>query len=83
MDHPHLHCIVPGGGLNGDEWIAGAGEEFLFPVKVVAALFRGKFMAYFKSAISSGELQFHGDLKCFEEDKAFLQQLIDCCYSTD
>jgi hypothetical protein len=83
LDHPHLHCIVPGGGLNGDEWVAGADEEFLFPIKVVAALFRGKFMAYFKNAISSGEMQFHGNLKCFEEDNAFLQQLIDCCYSID
>jgi predicted RNA-binding Zn-ribbon protein involved in translation (DUF1610 family) len=83
FDHPHLHCIVPGGGLNGDEWVAGADKEFLFPVKVVANLFRGKFMDYFKSAIRSKELQFHGELRCFEEDPAFLQQLIDCCYSAD
>jgi DNA-directed RNA polymerase subunit RPC12/RpoP len=75
---------VPGGGLNGDQWVTGTSkDDFLFPVKVMAALFRGKFMAYFKNAIHSGELLFHGDLRCFEEDKSFLKQLIDHCYSVD
>jgi hypothetical protein len=84
LDHPHLHCIVPGGGLNGDQWVTGnSKDDFLFPVKVMAALFRGKFMAYFKDAIHSGELLFHGDLRCFKEDKSFLKQLIDHCYSVD
>lgn len=84
LDHPHLHCIVPGGGLNGDQWITGTSkDDFLFPVKVMAALFRGKFMAYFKDALHSGEILFHGALSSFKEDKTLLKQLIDCCYSMD
>lgn len=84
LDHPHLHCIVPGGGLDGDQWIKGTcKDDFLFPVNVMAALFRGKFMDYFKKAILSGEILFHGDLQCFQEDKSFLKQLINHCYSVD
>ena len=83
LDHPHLHCIVPGGGLKGNQWITGTiKDDFLFPVQVMAALFRGKFMYYFKNALRSGELKLHGDLRCFE-DTAFLKQLIDHCYSVN
>src|SRR3972149_11884871 len=44
MDHPHLHCIVTGGGLSPDglRWIP-CKEEFFLPVKVLSRLFRGKF----------------------------------------
>jgi hypothetical protein len=51
MDHPHLHCIVTGGGLSPDglQWIRCKGEFFL-PVKVVSRLFRGKFLAYLSEA---------------------------------
>ena len=44
--HPHVHCVVSGGGLSpeGREWIA-ARPDFLFPVRVLGALFRGKFLA--------------------------------------
>ncbi len=43
--HPHLHCVVTGGGLalDGDRWVS-TGDKFLFPVKVISALFRGKFI---------------------------------------
>ena len=45
--HPHLHCVVTGGGLSpeGDRWIDVKGKDrFLFPVRVLSALFRGKFL---------------------------------------
>ncbi|MGH8488924.1 MAG: IS91 family transposase [Gammaproteobacteria bacterium] len=44
--HPHLHCIVPGGGpsFDGERWMA-ASERFLLPVRVLAPVFRGKFLA--------------------------------------
>jgi hypothetical protein len=44
--HPHLHCVVTGGGLplDGQRWVAGRRQYFL-PVKVLAKLFRGKFLA--------------------------------------
>jgi hypothetical protein len=44
MDHPHLHCIVSGGGLSQRKWIS------LFPVKVMSRLFRGKFLSFLKKA---------------------------------
>jgi len=43
--HPHLHCIVPGGGLNNQKWKFGKGKDkYLFPVKAVAKVFRARFM---------------------------------------
>lgn len=57
--HPHLHCVVTGGGLSpeGDRWIAVKGEDrFLFPVKVLSRLFRGKFLAGLARLFESGEL---------------------------
>jgi hypothetical protein len=44
--HPHLHCIVTGGGLSPDQqqWVPTKISQYLFPIKVIAALFRGKFL---------------------------------------
>ena len=62
--HPHLHCIVPGGGIapGRARWMA-CRPRFLFPVKVLSRLFRAKFVAYLKSALRSGKLGFHGKLQ--------------------
>ena len=57
--HPHVHCIVTGGGLaeDGQRWIVARGKDrYLFPVKVLSALFRGKFIAGLERLFSSGEL---------------------------
>ena len=53
--HPHLHCIVPGGGLSldGQRWISSRPDYFL-PVQVLARLFRGKFLAGVKAAFKAG-----------------------------
>jgi hypothetical protein len=58
MDHPHIHCLVPAGALapDGVEWIP-CRKDFLFPVAVVKALYRGKFMAGFKQAVEAGDIQ--------------------------
>ena len=55
--HPHLHCIVPGGGLALDRqsWIASQ-EDFFLPIQVLARLFRGKFLAGVKEAWKAGRL---------------------------
>jgi hypothetical protein len=55
--HPHVHCIVTGGGLARDQsdWIP-APRDFLFPVHVVGALFRGKFMAGLQELLEKREL---------------------------
>lgn len=59
--HPHVHCIVTGGGLDedGDRWVK-ATPDFLFPVKVLSRLFRGKFLAALCRAHERGQLEFAG-----------------------
>jgi len=59
--HPHLHCVVTGGGLSrdGSRWVAGR-ERFLLPVKVLGKLFRGKFLALLEHAYRDGELALAG-----------------------
>jgi hypothetical protein len=71
-DHPHLHCIVTGGGLSPDglRWIS-CKEEFFLPVKVLSRLFRGKFLAYLKEAYEKGELVFPGKVARLREKSAF------------
>lgn len=51
--HPHVHCIVPGGGVNSkNKWITAKGKsKFLFPVKALSLVFRAKFIRMFKSFI--------------------------------
>jgi ribosomal protein L32 len=60
MDHPHLHCIVSGGGLSQGKWISSK-RRFLFPVKVMSRLFRGKFLALLKKAHKEEHLDAAGE----------------------
>jgi hypothetical protein len=60
MDHPHLHCIVSGGGLSEGKWISSK-RRFLFPVRVMSRLFRGKFLAFLKDAYKKKRLQSVGE----------------------
>lgn len=55
--HPHVHCVVSGGGLavDGQRWIS-ARPDFLLPVRVLGAMFRGKFLARLVRAYDKGEL---------------------------
>lgn len=59
--HPHVHCIVTGGGLSldGKRWIATR-PDFLFPVRVLGRLFRGKFLAGLAHLHDRGELRLTG-----------------------
>lgn len=72
MDHPHIHCIVTGGGLSPDKkrWIASR-KGFLIHVRVLSALFRGKFLAYLKGSYESGKLIFPGVIAPLGEPRAF------------
>lgn len=56
--HPHVHCIVTGGGLSldGTRW-APTSKRFLFPVKVLSRFFRGKFLAALRRAFADGDLE--------------------------
>jgi len=53
--HPHLHCLVTGGGLAGDTWRAGR-TGYLLPARVVMPLFRGKLLAALHTALDAGQL---------------------------
>jgi hypothetical protein len=70
--HPHLHCVVTGGGLSSDgtRWVAGR-ETFFLPVKVLAMLFRGKFLAALQRARTDGELRFGGSTAELADDRAW------------
>ena len=72
MDHPHLHCLVTGGGLTADgrKWF-GSRKGFFVPVRVLSALYRGKFLAYLKQAQASGDLTFPGELFGLRESGVF------------
>jgi Putative transposase/Transposase zinc-binding domain len=60
--HPHVHCVVPGGGLSpdGSRWVASSSNFFL-PVRVLSRVFRGKFLAGLRAAFANGELRFAAD----------------------
>ena len=79
--HPHLHCVVTGGGLSldGQHWVAGQRQYFL-PVKVLGKLFRGKFLAGLKAAYQAGQLTLTGSVADLGDPRAF-QQLLDTLYS--
>lgn len=61
--HPHVHCVVPGGGLSpdGTRWVF-ARKRFFLPVRVLSRVFRGRFLALLKKAYARQELEFHGRL---------------------
>lgn len=61
--HPHLHCIVPGGGLapDGQRWVA-CRPGFFLPVRVLSSLFRRLFLEDLERAFRAGELTLRGDL---------------------
>ena len=54
--HPHIHCIVSGGGLSVDNKLRKCGEKFFIPVHVMAKVFRGKFLFYLQKHYDSGKL---------------------------
>jgi hypothetical protein len=70
--HPHIHCVVPAGGLSSDHqsWVRPP-YAFFLPVKVLSRVFRGKFVAGLKRAFHDGKLLFPGKMKPFAEQKAF------------
>src|SRR5271166_4481414 len=70
--HPHIHCVVPAGGLSADHthWIKTR-YAFFLPVKVLSRVFRGKFVAALKRAFQDSQLRFHGDLRLLAQTKTF------------
>lgn len=73
--HPHIHCIVPGGGLDSfGKWKA-SGNKFFLPVRAMSKLFRGKFLA----RLQTMKLEFHGKQKHLGNPADF-QRLLASCY---
>ena len=70
--HPHVHCVVPAGGLSPDHqrWL-NSRRRFFLPIPVLARVFRGKFVAALKHAFAEGQLGFHGQLKPLASLQAF------------
>jgi hypothetical protein len=72
MNHPHLHCLVTGGGLTGqNSWAGPKQARWLFPVRAVAKMFQGKFCAGLLQLHRTGKLQFHGQLQHLHHPNAF------------
>ncbi|HEX2712130.1 MAG TPA: IS91 family transposase, partial [Candidatus Acidoferrales bacterium] len=68
--HPHVHCVIPAGGLSSDHthWVKSQNRFFL-PLKVLARVFRGKFVAALKQAFQSGQLNFPRNLALLAQPK--------------
>jgi hypothetical protein len=80
--HPHLHCIVTGGGLapDGEAWLP-LNRRFIFPVRVLGDLFRGKFLDGLRRLCRDGSLRFTGGAANLADDDAF-DRLLDRLYQT-
>jgi hypothetical protein len=68
MDHPHVHCVVTGGGLSENDWVSSR-KGFFIPVRVMSALFRGKFLGYLKNSFQ--ELIFPGGISHLKDTGDF------------
>jgi hypothetical protein len=74
--HPHIHCVVPGGGiaLDGSRWVK-CRDNFFLPVRVLSRLFRQKFLACLSEAFNNGELRFYGSLETLGEPRNWCRLL--------
>lgn len=74
--HPHLHCVVPGGGLRTGrrQWIHGR-RQYLLPVKVLSAYFRRRFLEELAKLYAAGSLHFFGELERLKDPAAFERYL--------
>ena len=74
--HPHVHCVIPAGGLSLDhaQWVSSP-DRFFLSIHVLRRVFRGKFVAGLRQAFQEGALNFHGDLSCLAQPKVFASWL--------
>lgn len=78
LHHPHLHCVVPGGGPSPDSsrWVA-CRPGFFLPVRVLSRLFRRLFLEGLQAAFETGELGFFGELTPLADPTAFRRRLAE------
>ncbi len=76
--HPHVHCVVPGGGpsLDGTRWV-GCRPGFFLPVRVLSRLYRRLFLDELRAAFAAGEFGFFGDLAALAAPAAFARRLAE------
>jgi hypothetical protein len=74
LHHPHVHCVVPGGGLSpdGTRWIASRANYFL-PDPVLAQMFKGKLLGLLTKAVETGKVRFKGSTAYLSESGAWSQ----------
>jgi hypothetical protein len=80
--HPHVHCVVPGGGLSEDRtcWV-GSRPDFFLPVRVLSRVFRGKFLAGLRAAHADGRLHLRG--RCPGGEATEFERLVSAAVRTD
>lgn len=76
--HPHVHCVVPGGGLSADRtaWVASK-PNFFLPVRVLSKVFRGKFIEALRRAKVTDKLKFGGSTSHLASEKGFERWIKD------
>ncbi len=80
--HPHIHTVVLAGGLTKqNKWLSSS-KKFFIPVKVLAKVFRGKFLYYLKQCYRQNLLNFYGGAQVYQQPKLF-KDLFDQCYTKD
>jgi hypothetical protein len=77
--HPHVHCVVPEGGIapDGSRWVRPR-HRFFLPVKAMAKAFRGKFREALEAAFRAGQLRFPGQLRSLAAPRAFAELVRKC-----
>jgi len=82
--HPHVHCVVPAGGLSPDRqrWVPPKCAGFFLPVKILSRVFRGKFVEQLRAAYVSGALDLGGPAEPLR-DATRWHALIDSLFTTD
>jgi hypothetical protein len=76
--HPHLHCIITGGGLTeSNQWV-NSRKKFFIPIKVLSKKFRGKFL----HELAKEKLDFHGSAEYLNDERNF-SDFIKCLYNKD
>jgi hypothetical protein len=69
--HPHLHVVLPFGGLTPDGKFKIGAEDFFIHVQVLSSMFKGKFLHMLEKAYSEGDLEFYGSMLEYEHDQLF------------
>jgi hypothetical protein len=78
LHHPHVHCVVPGGGISPDHkrWIS-CRENFFLPVRVLSRLFRRLYLEGLQRAYDSDELELHGQLEGLRDPATWIPSIAE------